>query len=258
MASLAQPGAPGLVTLVGGGPGDPGLMTLAGLAALQRAEVVLYDHLAPLALLDQVPDGALLVDVGKLPRGPATPQQEINRLLVEHARAGRNVVRLKGGDPFVFGRGGEEVLACRAAGVPVRVVPGVSAATAAPALAGVPLTHRGLSQGFTVVSAHVGPDAPGSLLDWDALARTGTTLVILMGVATLPEVCAGLVRRGMAADTAAAVVENAGHPHARVVRATLGELPAAVAEAGISSPATTVIGAVAGLELDLVEGVPEP
>lgn len=244
------------MTLVGGGPGDPGLMTLAGLAALRRAEVVLYDHLAPLALLAEVPDGALLIDVGKLPRGPATPQQEINRLLVEHARSGRDVVRLKGGDPFVFGRGGEEALACQAAGVPVRVIPGVSAATAAPGLAGVPLTHRGVSQGFTVVSAHVGPEAPGSMLDWDALARSGTTLVILMGVATLPEVCAGLIRRGMAADTPAVVVENAGHPDSRVVRAGLGDLPAAVLEAGISSPATTIIGPVAGLHLDLLAGAP--
>ena len=254
MQSIEQPARQGVVTLVGGGPGDPLLITVAGLAALREAEVVLYDHLAPLQVLDQAPDGAVLIDVGKLPRGRATPQDEINRLLVEHARAGRRVVRLKGGDPFVFGRGGEEALACRAAGVEVRVIPGVSAAIAAPALAGVPLTHRGLSQGFTVVSAHVGPDSPGSTVDWDALARSGTTLVILMGVATLPEVCAGLVRRGMSADTPALVVENAGHPDARAVRSTLGDLPAVVAEAGIGTPATTVIGAVAGLDLGLGDG----
>ncbi len=240
---------PGAVTLVGGGPGDPGLMTLAGLAALRQAEVVLYDHLAPVALLAEVDPGALVIDVGKLPRGQFTPQQEINRLLVEHASAGRRVVRLKGGDPFVFGRGGEEVLACRAAGVAVQVIPGVSSAIAAPGLAGVPLTHRGVSQGFTVVSAHVGPDDPRSTLDWDALARAGTTLVVLMGVATLPLVCEGLVRRGMAPDTPAVVVESAGLPGARVVRSTVADLPAAADRAGIGSPATAVIGAVAGLDL---------
>lgn len=254
MQSSPEPSPPGLVTLVGGGPGDPGLITVAGLAALREAEVVLYDHLAPLALLEGVRPDALLIDVGKLPRGAATPQEEINRLLVEHALAGRRVVRLKGGDPFVFGRGGEEVLACQAAGVEARVIPGVSAAIAAPALAGVPVTHRGLSQGFTVVSAHVGPDAPGSTLDWDALARSGTTLVILMGVATLPAVCAGLIQRGTAPDTPALVVENAGHPDARVVRSTLADLPAAVEAAGIATPATTVIGQVAGLELGARDG----
>ena len=241
--------APGLVTLVGGGPGDPGLITVAGLEALRSADVVLYDHLAPLALLDQVPAGAVTVDVGKLPRGEFTPQEEINRLLVEHARAGRRVVRLKGGDPFVFGRGGEEVLACRSAGIEVRVIPGVSSAIAAPGLAGIPVTHRGVSQGFTVVSAHLGPDDPGSTVDWDALARSGTTLVILMGVATLPQVAAALVGRGMDPDTPSVVVETAGHPNARVLRSRLGEVAQAADRAGIGSPATVVIGAAAGIDL---------
>lgn len=240
---------PGTVTLVGGGPGDPGLLTLAGLSALRAADVVLYDHLAPLELLGEVSPEAALVDVGKLPRGRFTPQEEINRLLVEHARAGRRVVRFKGGDPFVFGRGGEEVQACAQAGVPVRVIPGVSSAIAAPELAGIPVTHRGLSQGFTVVSAHVGPSSPSSTLNWPALAAGGTTLVVLMGVHTLPEVCATLLADGLAPDSPAAVIENAGRPGARVIRATLGTLSEVVAEAGVVSPAVTVIGPVAGLDL---------
>lgn len=241
--------APGSVTLVGGGPGDPGLMTLSGLAALRAAEVVLYDHLAPLELLSQTRPDAELIDVGKLPRGAFTPQQEINRLLVEHARAGRRVVRFKGGDSFVFGRGGEEIQACAAAGIPVRVIPGVSSAIAAPELAGIPVTHRGLSQGFTVVSAHVGPESPQSTVNWPALATSATTLVVLMGVRTLPEVCATLLHHGLAADTPAAIIENAGRPDARTVRSTLAGLPEAAAEAAVASPAVTVIGEVAGLEL---------
>ncbi|MEN0071829.1 MAG: SAM-dependent methyltransferase, partial [Propionicimonas sp.] len=148
-----------------------------------------------------------------------------------------------------------EIQACMAAGVPVRVVPGVSSSIAGPELAGIPVTHRGLSQGFTVVSAHVGPGSPASILNWEALAATGTTLVVLMGVQTLPDVCAALLGHGLAADTPAAVIENAGHPHVRVVRETLAGLPAAVAGAGIGSPAVTIIGAVAGLELDLAGAV---
>lgn len=242
---------PGTVTLVGGGPGDPGLMTLAGLAALQDAEVVLYDHLAPLELLGQTRPDAELIDVGKLPRGPFTPQEEINRLLVEHARAGRKVVRFKGGDSFVFGRGGEEIQACAAAGVPVRVVPGVSSAIAAPGLVGIPVTHRGLSQGFTVVSAHVGPQSPDSTVNWQALAASGTTLVVLMGVRTLSEVCAVLLGHGLPADTPATIIENAGRPDARLIRSTLTDLPAAAVAASVVSPAVTVIGEVAGLDLPL-------
>ena len=147
----------GEVVLVGGGPGDPDLLTVGGLRALRQADVVLYDHLAPLACLAEVRQGALLIDVAKVPGGRQVPQDEINRLLVEHARTGAMVVRFKGGDPFVLGRGSEEWLACVDAGIPVRVIPGVSSAIAGPELAGIPLTHRGLSQGFTVVSGHVGP-----------------------------------------------------------------------------------------------------
>ncbi len=153
--------------LVGGGPGDPDLLTIGGLRALQEADVVLYDHLAPLACLGEVRPGTVLIDVGKVPRGPQTTQEDINALLVEHALQGATVVRFKGGDGFVFGRGSEEWQACAEAGVPVRVIPGVSSAIAGPELAGIPLTHRGLSQSFTVVSGHLGPDHPASMVNWD-------------------------------------------------------------------------------------------
>lgn len=239
----------GTVTLVGGGPGDPGLLTLAGHRALQQADVVLYDHLAPRASLGDCRPGALLVDVGKLPQGRATPQEQINALLVEHALAGRQVVRFKGGDVFVFGRGGEEWLACADAGIPVRVIPGVTSATAGPGLAGIPVTHRGASQGFTVISAHVGPGHAASTLDWDALASGATTLVVMMGVATLPDVCAGLLERGLPPDTPAAVVADASLPTMRVLRGNVSTIAEQAATAGVSAPAITVIGAVARLDL---------
>ena len=240
---------PGEVVLVGGGPGDPDLLTVGGLRALQEADVVLYDHLAPQASLAECRPDAVLLDVGKLPRGRQTPQAEINGLLVAYARSGARVVRLKGGDPFVLGRGGEEWLACVEAGVGVQVVPGVSSAVAGPALAGIPLTHRGLSQDFTVVSGHVGPGDPGSTVNWDALARTAGTIVVLMGVARLAEICGGLVARGLASDTPAAIVARAGLPDQRVVRGSLATLPGLAADAGVTPPALTVIGAVVGLDL---------
>ncbi len=241
----AGPGT-GHVTLVGGGPGDPGLLTVAGLAAIQSADVIICDRLAPLAVLSQAPAGVEIIDVAKIPRGEFTSQERINELLVEHGLAGRRVVRFKGGDNFIFGRGGEELLACAEAGVPVTVVPGVSSAIAAPALAGIPLTHRSLTQGVTIVSAHLPPDHPGSTLDWAALARANTTLVIMMGVATLPAVSAELIAQGMAPDTAAATIADAGLPTQRTVRATLDSIANATAQAGLTPPAITVIGAVAG------------
>lgn len=238
----------GEVVLVGGGPGDPGLLTVAGLEAVRTADVLVVDRLAPLSVLQQVRPGAEVVDVAKIPRGRFTPQERINALLVEHGRAGRRVVRLKGGDNFVFGRGGEEWQACAAAGVPVRVVPGVSSAVAAPALAGIPLTHRQLTQGFTVVSGHLPPGDPGSTLDWAALARAGTTLVVLMGVATLPAITAALVDAGLPADTPAATVADAGLPSQRSVRGTLADIAARTAGARLRPPAVTVIGAVAAFD----------
>ena len=183
----------GEVILVGGGPGDPDLLTIGGLRALREADVVLYDHLAPLACLAETKPGAVLVDVGKLPRGRQTAQTDINALLVEHARTGATVVRFKGGDPFVLGRGSEEWLACAEAGIPVRVIPGVSSAIAGPELAGIPLTHRGLTQGFTVVSGHVGPNHPASTVNWPVVAKTAGTIVILMGVRHLADICAALI-----------------------------------------------------------------
>ena len=236
----------GHVTLVGGGPGDPGLLTVAGLAAIQSADVIICDRLAPLAVLSQAPAGVEVIDVAKIPRGEFTSQERINELLVEHGRAGRRVVRLKGGDNFIFGRGGEELLACAEAGVPVTVIPGVSSAIAAPALAGIPLTHRSLTQGVTIVSAHLPPDHPGSTLDWSALARANTTLVIMMGVATLPAVSDELVAQGMDPATPAATIADAGLPSQRSVRATLATIAAVTTEAEITPPAITVIGAVAG------------
>ncbi len=233
----------GRVVLVGGGPGDPGLITVAGLEAVRSADVVVTDRLAPLGVLDGL--DAEVVDVGKIPRGRSTPQEEINRVLVTHAAAGKRVVRLKGGDPFVFGRGGEEVEACVAAGIPVDVVPGVTSAIAGPALAGIPVTHRGLSQGFTVVSGHVAPGDPRSTLDWEALARSGTNLVLLMAVATLPAITETLVAAGLAPATPAATIADATLPTQRSVRADVATIAARVAAEGISAPAITVVGDVA-------------
>ncbi len=243
----------GRVVLVGGGPGDPDLITVGGLRALQAADVVLYDHLAPLTCLRECGADALLIDVGKIPGGRSTSQERINELLIEHAQAGRSVVRFKGGDPFVFGRGGEEALACAAAGVPVTVIPGVSSAIAGPAVAGIPITHRSLVQGFTVVSGHVGPDHPDCTTDWSAVAQSGHTIVVLMGVATLAAITAALITAGLDESTPAAVVTDATLPSMRVVNGTLDQIAALADQAGIQPPAITVIGEVASLELGLTQ-----
>jgi uroporphyrin-III C-methyltransferase len=236
----------GQVILVGGGPGDPELLTLAGLDAIRTADVIITDRLAPLAALRHARADADVIDVGKIPRGEFTPQDRINQLLVEHALAGKRVVRFKGGDSFVFGRGGEEWQACAEAGIQVRIIPGVSSAIAGPALAGIPLTHRALTQGFTVISGHLPPGEPGSTLDWPALARSNTTLVIMMGVATLPAIAAELIKDGLPPDTPAATVADAGMPSQRTVRGSLAEIAALTRAASIRPPAITVIGAVAG------------
>ena len=234
----------GEVVLVGAGPGDPDLMTVGGQRALAEADVVVTDRLVPLAALDAVRADALVIDVAKVPGGRSTPQETINDLLVEHALAGRRVVRLKGGDPFVFGRGGEEALACAAAGVPVRVLPGVTSSVSAPALAGIPVTHRGTTQGFTVVSGHVPPGHPDCSVDWKALASTGTTLVVLMGVRTLPAIAEALVQGGLDPRTPAAGVADAGLPSQRRVDGTVATIADVVAESGIGAPAVTVVGHV--------------
>lgn len=232
----------GRVVLVGGGPGPLGLLTIAGLEAVRAADVLVCDRLAPLAALEQAKPGAEVVHVGKIPRGEFTPQEQINAILVDRALAGRRVVRLKGGDNFVFGRGGEEWNACVEAGIPVEVVPGVSSSIAVPALAGIPLTHRSLTQGFVVVSGHVTPDDPRSDIDWDALARLGLTIVILMGVAALPQITERLLRAGLDPATPAASIADGGMPSQRLVRGDLATLPAAAAAEDIGAPAVTVIG----------------
>jgi uroporphyrinogen III methyltransferase/synthase len=239
------------VYLVGAGPGDPGLLTRRGAEVLGRADMVVHDRLSESSLLDLAPAGAERIGVGKSPRGPSTSQDDINRLLVEKGRAGLCVVRLKGGDPFVFGRGGEEAAALAAAGVPFEVVPGVSSAVAAPAYAGVPVTHRGLSTSFTVVT---GTDAPwaSSETDWEAVARVGGTIVVLMGVAARAAIASRLQAGGLPADTPVVAVQWGTRPGQRSVRTTLGELAAA----DVRSPATIVIGAVAGLDLGWFEHRP--
>ncbi|MER7072833.1 uroporphyrinogen-III C-methyltransferase [Terrabacter sp. NPDC000476] len=239
----------GTVTLLGGGLGDPSLLTVAGIEAIRVADVIVHDRLAPLSALRHARADVEVVDVGKIPRGEFTPQERINELLVEHALAGRNVLRFKGGDNFVFGRGGEEAEACAARGIPVAVIPGISSSIAAPALAGIPVTHRTLVQGFTVVSAHVPPGDPRSTLDWGAIARSRTTVVVLMGVATLGAVAATLVGEGLAPTTPAAVVADAGLPSMRTVRAPLSQIDAVARAEGLGAPAVVVIGDVAALDV---------
>ena len=245
-APAGRPGpTSGRVVLVGGGPGDPGLLTRRGWQRLAEADVVVVDRLAPLAALDGLRDDVTIIDVSKVPRGAFTPQERINSVLVEHALAGRTVVRLKGGDPFVLGRGMEEVDACVAAGVEVEVVPGVTSAVAVPGLVGIPLTHRGVSQGFSVVSGHVPPGDPRGSVEWGALARSGTTLVCLMAVDNMPLIAADLVAHGMPAATPVACIQDGGLPGQRVVRTSLERV---ITEgAGVRSPAVIVIGAVAAL-----------
>jgi uroporphyrinogen III methyltransferase/synthase len=246
------------VYLVGAGPGDPGLLTIKGRDLLAEADVVLYDDLVDARVLGLCGERAVRVGVGKA-RGagghrPATAQEEINRLLVEHGRSGARVVRLKGGDPFVFGRGGEEALALAAAGVPYEVVPGVSSAVAAPAYAGIPVTQRGLASSVTIVTGHEAPDkAPDAArVDWRRLGGSGgDTLVILMGVGRLPHIAAELIAGGRAPETPAAVIERGTTPEQRVVTGTLRDLPQLAAEAGVKSPACIVVGEVAALRRDL-------
>ncbi|MDP9393407.1 MAG: uroporphyrinogen-III C-methyltransferase, partial [Actinomycetota bacterium] len=235
--------APG-VALVGGGPGDPRLITVRGRELLAYADVVVTDRLGPLSLLDELAPEADVVDVGKVPRGPAVSQEQINQLLVAHARAGRYVVRLKGGDPFVFGRGGEEVQACAAAGIPVEVVPGITSAVSVPALAGIPVTHRSITQHFTVAAGHLPPGHRASSVDWRALAQAGGTLVLLMAVENLPAIAAELVAGGRAATTPVALVQEGTTTRQRVTRTTLDRAGADAREAGLAPPAIIVVGEV--------------
>ncbi len=235
---------PGVV-LVGGGPGDPELISVAGRKALMEADVVVADRLAPRELLGELPPDVELVDVTKLPRGRSASQDEINRLLVDRALAGNVVVRFKGGDSYVFGRGYEEVLACRAAGVPVSVVPGLASPIAVPAVAGIPVTHRGVAHSFTVVSGHLRPGHPDSLVDWDALARLGGTVVLMMAVQHAAAIAEALVAGGRSASTPVAVVCEGTMPGEHTVLATLGTLAEALSS--VRPPAVIVVGEVVAL-----------
>lgn len=234
----------GRVVLVGGGPGDPGLLTLRGYRAMCDADVVVTDRLGPTQLLESLPPDVEVIDVGKTPRGEATSQEDINDLLVRRAKAGDVVVRLKGGDPFVLGRGSEEVAACAAAGVEVEVVPGVTSAIAASTLAGVPLTRRGTAQEFTVASGHVPPGDPRSTVDWDRLGAGAGTLVLLMAVANLRAIATTLIAAGRPATTPAVIVENASLPQQRIIRADLQDLADAADRESVVPPAVVVIGDV--------------
>ncbi|WP_234359125.1 uroporphyrinogen-III C-methyltransferase [Plantactinospora sp. BC1] len=235
----------GRVALVGAGPGDPELITVRGRRLLAEADVVVADRLVPGLLLDELHPEVELVDATKIPHGPAAAQEEINRVLVERALAGARVVRLKGGDPYVFGRGGEEALACAAAGIPVTVVPGVTSSVAAPAAAGIPVTHRGVAHEFTVVSGHLPPEHPDSLVDWSALARLRGTLVVLMGLNNLPAIAAALRAHGRRPETPAAVVQEGTTHGQRVLRSTLAAVAADALAAGFRPPAVVVFGDVA-------------
>lgn len=239
----------GKVTLVGAGPGDPGLLTVKGRRALESAEVVVYDRLVGPEVLALIPETARAIDVGKEASRHLIPQEQINDILLREGLAGHNVVRLKGGDPFVFGRGGEEAIALQAAGVPFEVVPGVTSAIAIPALAGVPVTHRGLSRSVHIVTAHTA-DAPDGLPpDLDRLAQLSGTLVFLMGLSRLEDIAARLLSAGKRVDTPAAVLSGGNAPHPATVRGTLEDIAEKTRAANIRSPAVIVVGDVAALEL---------
>jgi len=239
--------ASGVVHLVGAGPGDPGLLTARAVELIAAADTILYDRLIPVTALDGARPDAELIYVGKEGRGPQMPQEEIDRLLVEHGRAGKRVVRLKGGDPFVFGRGGEEALVLRAAGIPFEVVPGVTSGVAAPAYAGIPVTQRDRASGVALITGHEDPDKPESAIDWPALAAFPGTLVFYMGVKQLPRIAEQLMSGGRSADEPAAVIERGTLPGQRTVVATLATIAERAAEAGIRPPSITVVGPVAAL-----------
>jgi len=237
--------ASGRVVLVGAGPGDPELITVKGLGWLRRAEVVVHDQLVSPCLLDEAPPRALRIFAGKRAGQHCLPQSAITALLVHHAEAGRLVVRLKGGDPFVFGRGGEEAAACAAAGIACEVVPGVSSAVAVPAGAGIPVTHRGLASSFAVVTGHEDPDKSGGRVEWERLARAVDTIVVLMGTAALPEIVRRLLAAGRDPATPAAVISRGTTADEAVVTGSLADIARRAAH--LPSPCTIVIGDVVRL-----------
>ncbi|HWG03247.1 MAG TPA: uroporphyrinogen-III C-methyltransferase [Trebonia sp.] len=239
------------VALIGGGPGDPGLITVRGRQLLAEADVVITDRLAPRELLAELPPDVLVVDAGKVPYGRAMSQEEINEALVGYAQQGMFVVRLKGGDPFVFGRGGEEMLACLRAGVPVTVVPGVSSSVGVPTASGVPVTHRGVAQSFHVISVHVAPGDSRSAVDWAAVAREEGTLVLMMAVERLGAVTETLMTHGRPASTPVSVIADGTMPTQQTIYSSLGEVAARVADEGIRPPAVVVVGDVVDIAAEI-------
>ena len=241
----------GIVHLVGAGPGDPGLLTVRAVELIAQADVILHDRLIPHEALAHAREDAELVYVGKEGAGAQVPQEATHAFLLEHARAGRRVVRLKGGDPFVFGRGGEEAQLLRAAGIPFEVVPGITAGVAAPAYAGIPVTQRELASGVAFVTGHEDPSKPESQLDWPALAAFPGTLVFYMGVRALPRIAEQLIQGGRAADEPVAVVERGTLPGQRTLLATLADVAERAAAEKIKAPAITLVGPVAALREEI-------
>jgi uroporphyrin-III C-methyltransferase / precorrin-2 dehydrogenase / sirohydrochlorin ferrochelatase len=244
---------PAGVAIIGGGPGDPGLITVRGRQLLAEADVVLTDRLAPRSLLDELGEDVEIIDAGKIPYGRAMAQEHINAALITHARAGKFVARLKGGDPFVFGRGAEEVMACLRAGVPVTVVPGVTSAVGVPASAWVPVTHRGVAQEFHVVSVHVPPGDARSSVNWELLAGSSGTLVLLMAVERIGAVTAELLRHGRNPGTPVSVIADGTLPTQRTINSTLEQVESLVAQEGIRPPAIVVVGDVVGIAVEITE-----
>jgi len=253
LSARHERGRRGQVAIIGGGPGDPGLITVRGRQLLAEADVVLTDRLAPRSLLDELREDVEIIDVGKIPYGRAMAQEHINAALVTHAQAGRFVARLKGGDPFVFGRGAEEVLACLRAGVPVTVVPGVTSAVAVPASAWVPVTHRGVAQEFHVVSVHVPPGDDRSTVNWELLGGSSGTLVLLMAVERIGAVVDELLRYGRSPDTPVSVIADGTLPTQRTISSTLEQVEALVAKEGIRPPAIVVVGDVVSVANQITE-----
>jgi uroporphyrin-III C-methyltransferase / precorrin-2 dehydrogenase / sirohydrochlorin ferrochelatase len=243
----------GGVAIIGGGPGDPGLITVRGRQLLAEADVVVTDRLAPRSILDELPADVEIIDASKIPYGRAMAQEHINEALITHARAGRFVARLKGGDPFVFGRGAEEVLACLRAGVPVTVVPGVTSAVAVPAAAWVPVTHRGVAQDFHVVSVHVPPDDERSAVDWEILSGSRGTLVLLMAVERIGAIVTELLRHGRDPGTPVSVIADGTLPTQRTINSTLEQVERRVEEEGLRPPAVIVVGDVVGIAAEITE-----
>jgi uroporphyrin-III C-methyltransferase / precorrin-2 dehydrogenase / sirohydrochlorin ferrochelatase len=241
------------VAIIGGGPGDPGLITVRGRQLLAEADVVLTDRLAPRSLLDELPADVEVIDVSKIPYGRAMAQEQINATLIDRARAGQFVARLKGGDPFVFGRGAEEVLACLRAGVPVIVVPGVTSAVGVPTSAWLPVTHRGVAQEFHVVSVHVPPGDDRSTVDWALLGGSPGTLVLLMAVHRIGAVAAALIRHGRNPDTPVSVIADGTMPTQRTINSTLEQVEEMVTREGIRPPAVVVVGDVVGVAAEITE-----